>query len=234
LLIIDHLTKSFGNLVAVNDVSLTVEEGEIVGLIGPNGSGKTTLFEVVSGFYQPTKGKVLFNGLRIDRLSPYEIAHRGLARSFQLEEHFRSFSVYDTILLAALQYLSPAAARSKAEEVLQLLRLTDKVGHLMVNLPLADKKAVELGRIMAMSPRLALLDEIMAGLTSVEADAMADVIRMQHSNGTTFFLIEHRLEMVRALCHRIVVLNFGTRLAEGVPQEVLKDRSVIEAYVGHE
>ncbi len=232
VLAIDQITKVFWGLVALDGVSFRVEKGEIMGLIGPNGSGKSTLFEVCSGFYRPTRGQVLFKGERIDRLPPHEVLKRGLGRSFQGTEVFPSFTAYDTILLAALHRWPMAQARKRVQEVLNLIGLMSRAEQLVSSMTLPDKKAVELGRVIATGPEMLLLDEVMAGLTEPEAQAVIAVIRKLQEEGLTFLLVEHRMEIVMDLCDRIVVLNFGKKIAEGKPHEMVRNKDVIEAYLG--
>jgi len=232
MLVIDRITKTFGGLVALNDVSLQVEKGKIVGLIGPNGSGKTTLYEVISGFYSPTTGEVFFNGERIDRLPPHKILNRGLARSFQVVQLFESFTAYETVLLAALHRLPMAQARKMTEEVLDLVGLADRGQELVSNLTLPNQKAVEVGKVIAAQPEMVLLDEVMAGLNEPEARVVVALIRKLRDEGMTFLVVEHRVEIIMDLCDRIVALNFGKKVAEGTPHEVANSKEVIEAYLG--
>jgi len=232
MLTVDRVTKKFGGLVAVDEVSLEVNRGEIVGLIGPNGSGKTTLFEVISGFYRPTSGAVYFKGERIDGLKPHQVLERRLARSFQLVQTFPSFTAYETILLAALHRLPMDRARRKAEEVLKMLGLASRAHRLVPYLSLPDHKLLELGKVLATEPEMVLLDEVNAGLTEKEAGQVTQVIRRLREEGLTFLIVEHRMEIIMEICDRIVALNFGKKIAEGTPHEVASNRAVIEAYLG--
>ncbi len=235
MLEIHGLTKAFGGLIAVDDVSFRVARGEIVGLIGPNGSGKSTIFEVVSGFQRPTRGRVAFEGRRIDGLPPHRVLARGIARAFQIIQLFPSFTVEETIRLAALHDLPMAAARHKAAEVMERVGLAPVAGELVANLSLPDHKRLEFGKVLAARPRLVLLDELMAGLTEGVADELAAlIVTLRRDEGMTFVMVEHRMEIIMGLCDRLVALNFGKKLAEGLPREVASNKEVIEAYLGEE
>jgi len=234
MLVIDGVSKNFGGLAALDNVSFEVKKGEIVGLIGPNGAGKTTLFEVISGFLRPTAGRVLFKGDRIDGLKPHQVLRRGLARSFQLVQVFPSFSVYQNILASALHSSSMREARKRTEEILELIGLSSKAEQLVSCLSLPDQKMTELGKVLALQPQMILLDEAMAGLTEAEARSTVALIKRLWKQGITFLLVEHRIEIVMELCQRIVVLNFGKKIAEGAAEEVVRDKDVIESYLGEE
>jgi len=235
MLAVERLTKSFGGLTALNDLSFRVEPGEIVGLIGPNGSGKSTAFEVISGFQRPTKGSVTFLGERIDGLPPHRVLRRGIARAFQLVQLFPSFTVEETILLAALSRAPMAQAQRDAQEVIRLVGLVPIAGELVSNLSLPDHKRLEFGKVLATRPALVLLDELMAGLTEGVANELGRLIRrLRDEQRMTFVMVEHRMEIIMGLCDRLVALNFGEKLAEGPPREVAADRQVIEAYLGEE
>ena len=234
MLVVDHLTKAFGGLIAVNDVSFEVQKGQIVGLIGPNGSGKTVTFEVISGFYRPTQGKIVFNGEAISGLLPHQVLARGLARSFQIVQTFPSFTVYDTVLLAALHILPMPEARKRAQEVLEMTGLAPRAHRLVPALTLPDHKALEVAKVIASRPKMALLDEVMAGLTEPEARQVMAVIKKLRDEGITFLVVEHRMEIVMDLCDRIIALTFGKKIAEGTPREVATNKAVVEAYLGEE
>jgi len=234
MLVVDGVSKNFGGLTALYEVSFEVEKGEIVGLIGPNGAGKTTLFEIISGFMRPTSGTVLFEGHRIDGLKPHQVLKRGVARSFQEVQVFPSFTAYKNILVSALHSSPMSEARKRTEEILELVGLSSKAKVPAPMLTLPDQKAVELGKILALEPRLILLDEVMAGLTEAEAENMIALIRRLWKQEITFLLVEHRMEIVTELCRRIVVLNFGTKIAEGATEEVMRNKDVVESYLGEE
>jgi branched-chain amino acid transport system ATP-binding protein len=235
MLAVEQVTKAFGGLVAVDDLSFRVEPGEIVGLIGPNGSGKSTAFEVISGFQGPTRGEVHFDGQRIDGLPPHVIVERGIARAFQLVQLFPSFTVEETILLATLNRSPMGPARRKTAEVIDLVGLAPIAQELVSNLSLPDHKRLEFGKVMATTPKLILLDELMAGLTENVASELSQLIqRLRREENVTFVMVEHRMEIIMDLCDRVVALNFGQKLAEGPPREVAADRQVIEAYLGED
>ena len=234
MLAVEKLSKAFGGLMALDDVSFQVAEKEIVGLIGPNGAGKTTLYEVISGFYPPTAGKVTFRGERVDGLKPHQVLARGLARSFQIVQTFPSFTAYENVLLTALRSLPMPQAKKWAEEVLEMVGLTSRAHRPVPSLSLPDQKVLELGRVIATRPRMILLDEVMAGLIEAEARQVTDLIRRLREQGLTFMVVEHRMEIIMDLCDRIIALNFGKKIAEGLPREVAAEKQVVEAYLGEE
>ena len=235
MLEVQGLTKAFGGLIAVDDVSFRVARGEILGLIGPNGSGKSTIFEVVSGFQRPTRGQVAFEGRRIDGLPPHRVLARGIARAFQIIQLFPSFTVEETIRLAALHDLPMAEARRKAVDVMERVGLAPVAGELVANLSLPDHKRLEFGKVLAARPKLVLLDELMAGLTEgVASELSALIVTLRRDEGMTFVMVEHRMEIIMGLCDRLVALNFGKKLAEGLPREITSNTEVIEAYLGEE
>ena len=234
MLHVEDLTKAFGGLIAINSASFKVEAGEIVGLIGPNGAGKTTIFEVISGFYTPTKGSVFFNNKRLDGLKPHQVLERGVARTFQLLEALPSFTVFDFILVPALLNLPLSKARQRTKEIMDLLDIEAKAEQLTSSLVPAEQKMVEIGRVLSSQPQMVLLDEVMAGLSVFEATPIMSLIKRLNKEGVTFLIVEHRLELIRELCQRVLVLDFGKIIAEGSPEEVMSNRKVIEAYIGWE
>lgn len=234
MLLVDRLTKQFGGLKALDAVSFQVKEGEIVGLIGPNGSGKTTLFEVISGFDRPTYGKIFFKGDRIDGLKPHQIMKRGIVRSFQLRESMAVFTVHDYILLSSLFRLPMSKARKWTEEILDLVRLNSQAHVPLQDLTLPDYRALEFGKAMAAQSEMLLLDEVTAGLTPENIDPIVQLIRRLRDSGRTFVIVEHQMEVLTNLCDKIIVLNFGRKIAEGTPREVTSDHHVVEAYLGKE
>ena len=232
MLRVDHVTKRFGGLVAVHDVSFEVSRGEIFGIIGPNGAGKTTLFEVISGFYPPNHGHVFFNGEQIDGLRADQICKRGLARTFQIMEIFPKLTISDCILTAALNRYSIANARKKVEEILKRLGLGSSAHLLMRSINTADAKKVELARALATGPKLLLLDEVMSGLTPVETQEMVELIKKLRDEGLTFVIVEHVMPVIMNLCEKILVLDFGSKIAEGNPKEICGNKRVIDSYLG--
>ena len=236
LLALDGVTKRFRGLTAVNNVSLSVAKGDICGIIGPNGAGKTTLFNLIAGVFKPDAGTIAFAGERIDGLAADVLCRRGIGRTFQLVRPFPGLSVEDNVIVGALQRRhSVAAARAHARDLLKRLDLYDKRQQTASALTLPDRKRLEVARAIATDPQLLLLDEVMAGLRPTETDRMVAVLRELHaSSGVTIVLIEHVMRAVMALSHHIVVLHHGAAIAEGEPQEVVRNPAVIESYLGLE
>jgi len=228
-----RVSKSFGGLKAVNSVDISVERGEIRGLIGPNGSGKTTIFNLVTGFIHPDEGQILFNGDDITDRRPDEICRRGIARTFQLGKPFPTLTVIENILTGAYGGGgNKESARTGAEEILKFLNLEDKSNVRVSKLTVIEKKLTEMGRALATRPKLILLDEIMAGLTEVELKHMQDTIRKVREMEITVIMVEHIINAVMSLCGKISVLDFGTKIAEGEPQDIARSQQVIDAYLG--
>jgi len=234
VLVVEGVTKRFGALVAVHDVSFGVGRGEIVGIIGPNGAGKSTLIDVVSGFEPPSAGTVRFDGRPITGLRPSAICRQGLARTFQLAQTFGSFTVFDTVLVAALGRLPARAAREATERILERTGLAAKSPAASADLTVADQKVLEIAKVLATGPRLVFLDEVMAGLNATESAPVEALIRRLREEGVTFVMVEHIMRIVMSLCDRIIVLNFGEKIAEGGPAAIARDRRVIDCYLGEE
>ncbi len=235
ILQIQHLVKTFGGLRAVDDFSLTVEEGQIQGLIGPNGAGKSTVFNCVAGVYAPTAGDISFCGEKINAQKPWNLCKKGLARTFQIVKPFASKTVLYNVMVGSFATTGKTAeAEQKALEVLAFLHLEDKMHMRAGNLTIADRKRLEIARALATAPRLLLLDEVMAGLRPTEVDEMVAIIQRLRQNGMTVFVIEHIMRAIMALSDRITVIHFGKKIAEGTPGEVAADENVIKAYLGDE
>ena len=233
LLEVKDLTKRFGGLVANKDISLAVEAGEIVAIIGPNGAGKSTLFNSLVGHHEPTSGTVTFNGKSMVGLVPEQVAAIGLVRTYQIPRSFGQMTVLENTMVGALlRHPKLADARKASERVLELVGLRDRTDVRAAELNVAGQKRVELARALATEPKMLLLDEVAGGLNPSEVIALAEILRGIHAAGVTLIIVEHVLEVVMRLAHRVLVLNFGQMIAEGPPQEIVRNPAVIEAYLG--
>ena len=232
LLEVDKVTRRFGGLVAVNNVSFAVAEGEILGIIGPNGAGKTTLFSVISGFIPPSAGEIRFAGESIVGVSPDRLVRKGLVRSFQVVQTFADMSTLDVVTTAALTRRPIREAIDYAAHVLKRLGMSGKERLTPATLSLQDKKLLELAKCLATDPRCILLDEVMAGLTIAETEAPMAIVRELNSQGVTIVMVEHVMPVIMRLATRIVVINFGEKIAEATPEDIVKDQRVIDAYFG--
>jgi branched-chain amino acid transport system ATP-binding protein len=245
---IDHVTRRFGGLTAVDDVSGHVDQGELVGLIGPNGAGKTTLFNVITGFTPPSQGSVRFRGTTISSLRPWRVARLGLGRTFQNLRIFPNMTVFDNVSVGAIgrEGHSPidalfggAAARGRAEntarrtwQALERTGLTEVAGDLAANLSYGRRKYLEIARALATDPALLVLDEPAAGLNDTETAALAAFITRLNAEGLTILLVEHDMGLVMGICRRIMVLASGRKISDATPDVVRADPAVIEAYLG--
>jgi branched-chain amino acid transport system ATP-binding protein len=250
ILEINELSKNFGGLTALYRVNFNVMNSEIVGLIGPNGAGKTTLFNVITGFHRPTSGEIIFNGINITGYRPDQIARIGVARTFQQTALFMEATVFDNVFIGFyLHYKEPGwkapfhtpavrneeqTIKSKVTELLDLMGLTPFKDELAVNLPHGYQRILGICIALGSNPTLLLLDEPLTGMNPTEAFAMVDLIRNIKKMGITIFVVEHNMKAVMKLCERIVVLNYGQMIAQGLPEEIMTNERVIEAYLGKE
>ena len=235
LLELDKVHKRFGGLQAVDDLSFSIRSGEILGLIGPNGAGKTTVFNLINGVYAPEVGRILFNGTNITGKAVYHVARCGVARTHQIVRPLANMTVLENCTVGACfgrENLPLGRAREAAHEALAIVGLDERSDARATLLTIAGKKRLELARALAAHPLLLLLDEVLAGLDPTEVDHMIGIVRRIRARGVTILMIEHLMQAIMSLSDRIVVLNFGKKLAEGSPTEVASDARVIEAYLG--
>jgi branched-chain amino acid transport system ATP-binding protein len=243
LLDIKGATRRFGGLVAVDNVTTQVAEGELVGLIGPNGAGKTTLFNLISGFTPPSSGEITFRGQRIDGLKPWKIARLGIGRTFQNLRIFPNMSVFDNVTVGAIGTVGAgmfdAFTGGRSTEIsqrglaaLEAVELADQAHELAANLSYGKRKYLEIARALAGHPKLLVLDEPAAGLNDSETAGLAAFIKRLHKQGTTILLVEHDMSLVMSICQRVVVLASGRKIADAAPDVVRRDPAVLEAYLG--
>jgi branched-chain amino acid transport system ATP-binding protein len=233
LLRVEHVSKRFGGLLAIDDVSLAVEAGRVTALIGPNGAGKTTLFSIISGFLPPGKGRILHRGTDITGLPPYLMARRGIARTFQIVQPFAGLTVHENIAVGAhLSRRSRAEALKAAAEVASAVGLANLLDRPAASLTVAGRKRLEVARALATEPELLLLDEVLAGLNPTEVAAMLPAIRALAGRGVTILMIEHVMQAVMSLAEHVFVLAEGRIVAQGSPREVVSNPQVIESYLG--
>lgn len=228
------LTKHFGALAAVEEVSFSLEEGEILGMIGPNGAGKTTIFNLIIGVYPVTAGNVIFQGRNITGMKPHRICRLGVAKTSQIMEPFRAMTVFENVLVAALHggRLSMADARRKSEEVIDFVGLSGESDMPSASVSVPSRRRLELARVLASGANVLLLDENMAGLNPHEIDEALELLRKIRSSGKSLIVVEHIMRAVMGISDRIIVLNYGAKIAEGSPEEVANNDQVIEAYLG--
>lgn len=235
ILEMESLSCRFGGLVALDQISFTLHEGEIVGLIGPNGAGKTTLVNMVTGVHKASEGKITFSGRRIENLKSHRISRMGISRTFQVVQPFPLMSVLENVAAGALfagHASTPKEAKRLAHEHLEFVGLDHEADKSASALSLASRKRLELAKSLAMRPRLLMLDEVNAGLNPTEIDGALDLIRAIADRGVTIVVIEHLMRVVMNVCNRVLVLNHGELIADASPREVVNDRQVIEAYLG--
>lgn len=236
LLEVSNLNKRFGGLQALSDVTFSCRNGEILGLIGPNGAGKTTLFNVIAGVYKPMSGKIKFRGKDITGTRSYKICKLGISRTYQIPRFFKRLTTLDNVALAAIygKGLSLNNARNEASKLLDKFLLGEKKNVTPDNLTLLELKLLELAKATSSSPSLLLLDEVMSGLSAKESAKVVTVIEELRKEKVTIIWVEHVLSDLFKICDRVIVLNEGKILAEGKPQEIVKNSKVIEAYLGEE
>jgi branched-chain amino acid transport system ATP-binding protein len=231
----NELTKRFGGLMAVGGLSFEMAPGEVLGLIGPNGAGKTTVFNCLTGFLPIDEGNVYLDGRAITGCQPYQICQLGMARTFQIVKPFLTISVLDNVMVGGLaKERSTARAKAAAMEIIEFVGLGKMAHQEAQGLPLPLRKRLEMARALATKPKILLLDEVMAGLNPTEVDELIGLIKEINRRGVSIFLIEHVMRGVMALSERVIVINYGQKIAEGPPQEVVKDQGVVEAYLGKE
>ncbi|KGR77506.1 ABC transporter ATP-binding protein [Ureibacillus manganicus] len=247
---VKNITKNFGGISALKDVSFSINKGEIFGLIGPNGAGKTTMFNMITNIYEPTSGEIIFQGENITGIKPYKITEKGICRTYQnirlfsqmstlhnvmVGGHSQSHSgVFSSVFRTKAQRKEEQLLIERSEELLELVGLLEHKDTIAENLAYGQQRRLEIARALASNPSLLLLDEPAAGMNEKETDSLYDLIKTVQSRGITVLIIEHDMPLVMKLCDRITVLNFGEKLAEGTPEEIQNNEAVIEAYLGKE
>lgn len=230
-----NLSKSFGGLQVLVNISMMADQGEIIGLIGPNGAGKSTLINIITGLYRPDSGSVLFGGLELVGLPQHRISRLGVSRTFQLVKLFPSLTALENVRAGALFSQGKRSAHPPLDPpaCLELVGMKDRMDSMINHLTFCDRRRVEVARAIAAGPQLLLLDEPLAGLNDSETQSMTEVIgKIREALGTAILWVEHKMEAIFSLCDRLVVLNFGLKLAEGTPKKIAADKAVIDAYLG--
>ena len=228
-----NVIKHFGGLTAVHNVSFALESGEMVGIIGPNGAGKTTLLNVMSGFFPPDKGEVIYKGKRISGLGAHHLCEKGIGRTFQTSKPFGEMTTLKNVMVGAfLRAKTREEAQALALEAIEMVGLEKRKNVVGYDLTVVDRKRLELARCLATKPELLLLDEVIAGCTPKEMEEMLVLLRQLNNAGLTIVMVEHVMKAVMTLCRRIIVLDFGEKIAEGTPEEIGRDERVIQAYLG--
>ena len=234
LLSIEGVTKAFGGLVAINDLSMLIREGEAVGLMGPNGAGKTTVINIICGQYKPDWGMIKFRDNDISGFPPHRICHLGISRTYQIPQPFANMSALQNVAVAAMygRGIGKSAARTEADKIIDFVGLSEKRDVPARDLMAVTLKRLELARALATRPKLLLIDEVGAGLTEAEIPNLLKILEQVRSMGITYILIEHVLKVMMEAVDRITVIEYGTKIAEGTPAEVMEDKNVITAYFG--